>query len=479
MAGFHQPEFPIMPERPSARKIPQLPGLPVIGNLPDFNRSRLALYRKIYDQCGDIGIYHLFSKAFAVTSNAELTRQLLLETHADFERSPVMVMMKPILGEGMLTTNNTANSQQRQWILPVFQADRYAGYAEIILAQTRKFSQNWVAGQPLNLSKTLQELTLAIISEALFSTDVLQDCPDFVQAVTNMLHYTDQRLKLTVPIPLSWPLPINQKLKAALKPMDQLLEKLIQSRREALVEAPNAGLDDLLGLLLKVQDSQTQQPLSNRQIRDQIMTFLFAGHETTAHTLSWTFYLLGKHPEVYERLQQELATTLRGQAPTYDDLRQLPYTLQVIKEALRLYPAAYAYGRTATRPLQLGDYHIPKGLVVLACPYMMHRRPDYFPKPEQFDPDRFTLEREAQIPRFAYLPFGAGPRACIGRQFALMEAQLILAALAQPFRFELLNEAGIWPEPMVTLRPSTGIQVKVMVSDQFSQSNPAVASANL
>jgi cytochrome P450 len=203
------------------------------------------------------------------------------------------------------------------------------------------------------------------------------------------------------------------------------------------------------------------QPLGNREIRDQILTFLFAGHETTANTLVWAIFLLARNPAAYDRLQAEIADTLQGQPPVYEDLKRLPYTQQVIKEALRLYPPAYAFGRTALRSLQLGDYHIPKGMAVLTAPYIMHRNPDYFPEPERFDPDRFSPEAESRIPRFAYLPFGAGLRACIGRQFAMMEALLVLVTLTQQFRFSLLNPSKITPEPMVTLRPSERLQVRL------------------
>lgn len=450
-----------------SKLIPILPGLPVIGNLLEFSRDRLALYQHIEAQCGEIGIYRLFNKSFAVTSNAELARNLLVEQHAHFERSPVMLMMKPILGEGLLTTNNSANAHQRQDIMSAFQAERYPEYAKLIVAKTQESFQNWQCGHSVNLSKAMQELTLDIISQALFNIDVLREFPDFIQAIGDLLHYTDQRLKLMLPIPLSWPLPINQNLSASIKPINSMLDQFISQRRQNLKTSPQ----DVLSLLLDTHDSETQKPLNNRQIRDQILTFLFAGHETTAHTLSWTFYLLAKNPVAYERLQEEVNTVLQGAPPTYEDLKRLPYALQIIKETLRLYPVAYAFGRTALSPLKLGEYHVPKGLVVLVSPYVMHRNPAYFSDPERFAPERFTPKNEAQIPRFAYLPFGVGPRACIGRQFALMEAQLILILIAQKFRFKLLNESQNAPLPMVTLRPSREIEVQITSNRYFEVGN--------
>jgi cytochrome P450 len=234
-----------------------------------------------------------------------------------------------------------------------------------------------------------------------------------------------------------------------------LLDRIIHESRHS-----TAPTKDLLTALVQAHD-ETGHPLSNVQIRDQILTFLFAGHETTANTLSWTFYLLAQNPLAYERLQSELDAELQGELPTYESLRRLPYTMQVIQETLRLYPVAYAFGRTALKDIQLGDYQVRKGQIVLASPYILHRRPDYFPEPEQFNPDRFLPDAETTIPRSAYIPFGAGPRSCIGRQFALMEARLLLAVLAQKHRFTLLNESEIYPEPMITLRPSTSIQMAV------------------
>jgi cytochrome P450 len=439
------------------KSIPRLPGLPIIGNLLDFKNDRLALYQHLYEQMGDIGEYRLFSKSFVLLSNAEYTRQFLIEHHQDFERSPVMLMMKPILGEGLLTTNNRANTQQRQWIHPVFQLDRFPDYAQSIVQQTNSFQKRWSASQELNLSQTLQELTLSIIGKTLFGVDTVQELPEFAQFVTDLLYATDQRLKFFLPLPLSCPLPINRKLSASIKPLNALLNRLIEERRTS----PQEGKKDLLFFLLNAKDEATNQPLTNQQICDQMMTFLFAGHETTANTLAWTFYLLARHPSIYDRLQEELDSTLQGKAASYDDLKRLPYTLQVIKETLRLYPVAYAFGRTALKPLALGDYKVPKGRVVLASPYILHRRPDYFTEPEQFNPDRFLPEAEAALPRSAYIPFGSGPRACIGRQFALMEAQLIVATLAQKYRFRLLNDQVILPDPMITLRPSSNIRIRL------------------
>jgi cytochrome P450 len=437
------------------RPVPFLPGVPFIGNLLDFKRDRLALYRRIYEECGDLGGYTLFSKPFVVLAEAEITRQVLIEKHSDFERSPVMLMMKPILGEGLLTTDNAANSRQRQWINPAFQVERFPQYAQIIVEQTVAFQQRVLfEAETVNLSQAMQRLTLAIIGKTLFSLDILDEVPEFVQIVTDLLHATDQRLKFLLPLPLSWSLPGSFKLNATLQPLHAILNRLIRDRR-----ARSDEWDDLLSLLLRVRDEETGQPLTERQIREQILTFLFAGHETTANTLSWAFYRLARHPSAAARLQDELESLLPGRYPTYDDLKRLPYTAQVIKETLRLYPPAYAFGRMALRDVRLGQYAIRKGTVVLACPYVLHRRADYFANPEEFDPDRFLPEREAAIPRFAYLPFGAGPRACIGRQFAFMEACLILAVLARHHRFTLPDGRIIRPEPMITLRPAVDVHV--------------------
>jgi cytochrome P450 len=236
------------------------------------------------------------------------------------------------------------------------------------------------------------------------------------------------------------------------------IQEMIDERRLAGPDA--AERDDFLSILLRTRD-EDGIPMSDEQIADEAVTFFGAGHETTATALTWAWYLLAKYPDVYDRLRDEAASVLAGRPPTYDDLSRLPYALQVFKETMRLYPPAYVLSRVTLHDVEVGGYLIERGTTVMLSPYAIHRRADYFSDPTHFDPERFTPEREAKLPRYAYMPFGAGPRICIGNHFALMEGHLLLADLAQRVRFELLPGQSIIPDPKVTTRPRDDIQMIV------------------
>ena len=260
-----------------------------------------------------------------------------------------------------------------------------------------------------------------------------------------------------VPTPPSVPTPGNLKLRHAIRHLDEVVFGMIRERRASGVDR-----GDMLGMLLATRDADDGTGLSDREVRDQAMTILLAGHETTANTLAWSFYLLGRHPEVREKLEREVDTVLAGRPATVADLPSLPYALSVIKEAMRLYPPAYMLGRRATRELTIGEARIPKDQVVLVNVIGIHRRSDVFSDPDRFDPERFTPEREKALPPCGYMPFGAGPRICIGNHFALMEGQLVLATLAQKLRFELVSKEPVGTDPLVTLRPKGGLPVRVV-----------------
>jgi cytochrome P450 len=246
-------------------------------------------------------------------------------------------------------------------------------------------------------------------------------------------------------------------MRRAVRRLDDIVYSLIRERR-----ASGTDRGDMLGMLLATRDADDGSELTDVEVRDQAMTILLAGHETTANALAWTFYLLARNPDVRERMEREVDAALGGRAPSVQDLPTMPFTLQVLKEAMRLYPPAYVVGRKAARAVTLGGVSVRKGQVVLVNIAGIHRRASAFPDPERFDPERFTPEREKALPPQTYLPFGAGPRICIGNHFALMEGHLILATLARKLRFDLLRTEPIEAEPLVTLRPRGGVPVRVV-----------------
>jgi cytochrome P450 len=258
-------------------------------------------------------------------------------------------------------------------------------------------------------------------------------------------------------MPYSWPTPRNRRTHKAVQVLRNHIGRFIDQRRNN-----PTGRNDFLSILLQAKD-EDGQPMSDEQVMAECQILFVAGHETTATALSWTWYLLCKHPEWYQQVQQEVDRVLQGRTPTYADLAHLPCCLQVFKEAMRLYPPAYGLSRQALHDVEIDGYHILKNWFVLFAPYTLHRREEFFPEPERFDPERFTPEREKQLPRYAYLPFGAGPRICIGMHFAMMEGQLLLATLAQRVSFTLVPGQTIEPDPThhLTLRPTGAVHVTV------------------
>lgn len=255
-------------------------------------------------------------------------------------------------------------------------------------------------------------------------------------------------------IPERIPTPGNLRFRRAIRYLDALIYNIIQRRR-----ANGEDTGDLLSMLLGVRDKETGEGMSDRQLRDEVMTIFLAGHETTANALSWTWHLLASHPEVEAKLHEELGETLAGRPPSVADLPRLRYTEAVVTESMRLYPPAWAFGREALEDCEIGGYRVPAGTQLIMSQWVAHRDPRYFDAPEMFRPERWESGLSERLPRYAYFPFGGGPRLCIGRSFARMEAVLLLATLAQKFRLRHVPGEYIAPQPSVTLRPKNGMRM--------------------
>jgi cytochrome P450 len=275
--------------------------------------------------------------------------------------------------------------------------------------------------------------------------------------MTVTLAYIAHATSVLFPPPYSWPLPRNLRTRKAVQELRNSIQRFIDERRSNPAER-----NDFLSILLQARD-EDGKPMGDEQLMSECLTLFGAGHETTATSLSWTWYLLCQHPEIYQKVQEEVDSVLQGRTPTYDDLARLPYCLQVFKEAMRLYPPAYLLSRRALREVEIDGYRVPRDMVVLYAPCTLHHREEYFPEPEKFDPDRFIPEREKQLPRYAFVPFGAGPRICIGMYFAMMEGHLLLATLAQRVKFSLVPGQTVVPDPIhhLTLRPMGKVKVLV------------------
>lgn len=438
--------------------IPTIPGLPVIGNLPAFNRDRLGLYIRIHNQFGDIGAFHLGSRRVVMLYAPTYIQAVLIEhDYEHFEKSQALRrFLRPLLGAGLLTADRLVHRSQRAVVGPAFQHRNISGYADTMVAHTERLQQSWSTDMIVDINREMSRLTLGIAGTTLFGANVLDDADDLGQALTTALQHLNAQVGAFIPLPLEWPTPRNRRFKRALDRLDAAVYHMIRERRHSAAQH-----HDLLSMLLQMQDADTGHGLTDQQVRDEVMTFFLAGHETTANALTWTWYLLTQHPTVYAQVRDEVDRTLAGRSPTFADLPQLPYTLQVLKEALRLYPPAHAVAREVARPLELGPYYLPAGVILGISMYVLHRNPTYFPDPERFDPERFTPEAERRLPAYVYLPFSTGPRNCIGNQFAMMEGHLLLATLLQRVTFELLPGQQIVPEPLISLRPRNGIRMVV------------------
>lgn len=418
------------------------------GNAFSYRSDPLNALLRQGEECGDMGTYR-FGPWWAVMINASEYVHAVLVEHADsFEKLPSIAFLRPLVGNGLLTSEHEFHHRQRKLVSPAFQHRRIAGYAGLMAEYAERAQQRWADGAPIDIAREMMRLTLSIVGKTLFDAEVLSEADELGAALTIALRYVNKKTSSLLPIPMTWPTPGNWRNRRAIARLDATIYRIIQERRAA-------GQDkgDLLSILLTAEDEEDGRDMTDTQVRDEAMTIFLAGHETTANALSWTWYLLAQHPDAYARMRGELERVLAGRTPTFADLPNLPYTLQVFKEAMRLYPPAYVIGRYAIRDVDLREHRLPAGTWLIISPYTIHRRRDYFPNPERFEPERFAPEAEKRLPRSAYIPFGGGPRICIGNHFAMMEGQIILATLGQRLRLDLVPGQRIAPEPLITLRP--------------------------
>ncbi len=450
--------------RRSLPVMPRVPGLPILGNLLQLRRDRAAVAIRVAREFGDIAELRAGVMRLTMITSPELVHELLVEKVDDFIKAPgLSYFAKPLLGEGLLTSERDFHKKQRRMMSPMFLHKRIASYAEVMVERTARFAERLRDGQELDVSAAMMALTLEIVGKTLFDAEVGDEAEEIGEAVTAVMEHLMGMLSSVVPTPRSWPTPSNLRNRRAIARLDETIFRMIRERRR---EGVDKG--DLLSMLLLARDeaesSASSDRMDDQQVRDEAMTLFLAGHETTANALSWAFYLLSQNPAAQERMHREI-DALEGATPTLALLERLPYTLAVFKEAIRLYPPAYVIGRLAVRDTTIGGYRVPKRSVVVVGIIGMHRRPSLFADPDRFEPERFLPEREKTIPKYAYLPFGAGPRICIGNHFALMEGHLLLATLAQRVRFEVRLGLRVEAEPLVTLRPKGGIPVQVRRRD--------------
>lgn len=396
----------------------------------------------------------LFLDSFLV-NKPEYIEHVLLTNQANYAKSHFLRnMLGPLLGEGLLISEGELWRRQRRIAAPAFHNRRIAEFVATMASCTDTMLARWrTMAQPFDVAAEMMALTLDIISRTMFSADVSDDTAAVRRLMDVVVRMPVSMLDL-FGLPQWLPRSQSAPLRRAIAEFDALVGRFVAQRRDDPTER-----HDLLAMLLTARDGESGEAMSDKQLRDEILTIFMAGHETTANALSWTWYLLARHPDVETRLHEEVDRVLGGRMPAFADLARLPWTRMVIEEAMRLYPPAHAIARRAIAEDRIGGVRIPPGAMIRISMYMTHRNPNIWPQPERFDPERFAPAAVAQRHRFAYLPFGGGPRICIGSGFAMAEAQVILAAVAQRYRLCLARGHEIEPIGLLTLRPKNGIWV--------------------
>ncbi len=383
--------------------------------------------------------------------------QILQERKLFVKNTPDWRTVRTIVGQGLATSEGDLWARQRRLIQPVFHQQRINAYAETMVHYTKDLLLTWKDGEIRDIHEDMMNLTLNIVTKTIFDIDL---SGTEGETIANCLHlamewFASQQKQGY--LELFWlPTVINLRYKGALKKMDRFIYELIRQRR-----ANRKDSGDLLSMLMEAVDSSDGTGMSERQLRDELVTLMLAGHETTANLLSWTFMLLCQNPRVQSKLILELETVLSNRLPNIEDMNYLRYTQQVIKESLRLYPPLYAIPRCPIHDCEIGGYTFPAGCFMIVSPWVMQRSSSYFANPEQFQPEKWENNLEKELPKGVYFPFGEGSRSCIGKGFAMMEATLILATIVQKFKLKLLSEPPIVPFPSMTLRPKYGIKVLV------------------
>src|SRR5687767_2394828 len=437
------------------RRVPAL-------NALSLGRDPLAFLQALRDDYGDIARVPLGAETLYLFSHPDLVRDVLVTNHRNFHKGRGLERAKMLLGDGLLTSEGDFHRRQRRLSQPAFHRQRIAAYGATMASYAASRRDRWRAGTVIDAHTEMLALTLAIVGKTLFDADVEDEAAEIGEALATTFESFNFGFFLPFGELLErLPLPATLRFRKARARLDATIYRIIDERRRS-----PSDRGDLLSMLLVAQDTEGDGgAMTDLQLRDEAMTIFLAGHETTANALTWTWLLLSRHPDVEQRVHAEVDSALGGRVPTADDLTVLPYTRMVLAESMRLYPPAWIVGRRALAPFEAGGYAIPARSIILASQYVMHRDARWFPDPERFDPERFAPDRHTDRPKFAYFPFGGGPRVCIGEQFAWMEGVLAIATIAQRWRLRLVPGHPVALQPIITLRPKFGMRMTVEPRD--------------
>lgn len=435
---------------------PGPPGHWLLGHLRELGRDRLGFLRRCADVYGDVVFLRYGRRPVYLLSHPDHLEYVLVANPRRFVKSYVVRLLRPVVGDGLLTSEGDFWLRQRRLAQPAFHKARLATYGDVMVGCAQRVTSRWRDGESRDIHAEMMRLTLDIVARTLFGAEVEREATEVAGAMHVLMAAFARRRSSLLPLPLALPTPGTLRLRRAVAQLDAVIYRIIARRR-----ATGEDREDLLSLLLRARDEGDGTRMTDRQLRDEVMTLFLAGHETTATALSWTWYLLAQHPAVAERLEAELDEVLAGRAPTVAELPRLRYAELVLLESMRLYPPAHSISREALQDCEIGGYPTPRGTTLLMSQWVLHRDPRHFPEADRFQPERWAGGLAERLPRFAYFPFGGGPRVCIGSGFAMMEATLLLATIAQRFRLGLVPGVRVRPDPSVTLRPVPGMPMIV------------------
>lgn len=419
-----------------------------------LRRDPLGWLERISAQYGDLARLRVGPYRLVVVNHPDLVHEVLVAKDASFVKGRALDQARDVFGQGLLTSEGEFHKRQRRLIQPAFHRRRIEAYADSMASDAAAAAERWRDGETFDAAREMMRLTLRIVVRSLFNVDVedrsareVGRALDALVAAFSLAPLPGARLLQRLPIP-----PFRR-ARQARETLDALVYRMIAERRRT------EGGEDLLSLLLAARDEEGGGGMDDRQVRDEVLTLFLAGHETTANALAWSWYLLASHPEAEARLHAEVDAVLGDRLPRAADLPSLPYTRKVLAESMRLYPPAWAVSRKAVEPVTIGGHPFPAGTGVLAAQWLMHRDPRWFEDPLSFQPERWTEDFEARLPKLAYFPFGGGPRICIGMGFAWMEGVLLLATLGRRWKMRLVPGRPIEPSARITLRPKDGVWV--------------------
>lgn len=443
------------------KKIPTAPGHWLLGNIREMNADVIGMVDKLRPQMGDIFYVNVFVLKLLIITKPDYIKYILQENNKNYIKSFGYEVMKIFLGNGLLTSEGDFWRKQRRLAQPAFHKEKLVEITKQMSrsseAMANKLEQVKKEAKEIDITEYMNSVTLDIVSEALFSSNVSKD----IDVIRNSLDFVNEFAMNRIIAPIKWPLwvpfPSIIEFKKAARELDKVIFGFIESHRNT-----KERRNDLLTMLMDAVDEETGERMSDVQLRDECMTIFLAGHETTSLALSWFWMLMEENPEEEKKLHQELKTVLNGRTPEFADIPKLKYTKQLIEETMRLYPPAWTVGRRPIEDDEIDGYKFSKGQNILMMAYHVHRHPDYWEQPDKFMPERFSDENAKNIKKYAYFPFGGGPRLCIGNSFAMMEMQLVIATLAQRFQFRRTETHEIIKDPLITMRPKNGIKMRVL-----------------